>query len=80
MADTPVTAKVHKALDVHRSFTAQIAFNNKTGHRGTQVGHFRLSQVLDDRIRRNTRRRTNLLGARVPDAIYRRQTNHYVFV
>jgi hypothetical protein len=32
MTEAPVAAKIHEALDVHRHFAPQIAFDRKFGH------------------------------------------------
>jgi hypothetical protein len=55
MAQATVGANIHKPLDVHRQFPAQIALNGVLLLDGlTQSGNLVLSQVLDTRIRVNS--------------------------
>ncbi|VDD85515.1 unnamed protein product, partial [Enterobius vermicularis] len=75
-----VAAQIHQALDVHRRFTAQIAFDEELLDFLTQRVLVRIRQVLDLLVGRDASSLANLLSARAANTVDRRQANHGMFV
>src|SRR4029079_11821604 len=56
VAHAAVAAQVHQALDAHRHFAPQVAFDRELGNVLAQLVHLRVGQVLNLRARRNAGR------------------------
>jgi hypothetical protein len=79
VTDTPVAAKIHQALDIHRHFTTKIALDTEFRHFGTEALHFFFRQVLKLCGLGDTGRGANLAGPGATNAVDRRQGNDSVF-
>ena len=80
MAQTAIAAQVHQTLDVHRHFTAKVAFDDKLAHLFTQALQLRLGEILDLGGTDNAGSVTDFLRARTTNAINRRQRDLGMFV
>ena len=80
MPDTAITAKIHQAFYVHRSFAPEVTLDSEIGDSRSQIGNFGLRQILYCHFRLNAGRSADLPGSRGADAKDRRQPNHDVLV
>jgi hypothetical protein len=78
--DAPVATEVHEALDVHRDFAAQIAFDREACNGVAQPGNLGLAQILDLSRRVDLRGDTRLERAAAADAVDLRQRDRHVLV
>ncbi len=69
MTHAAVAAEVHQALDVHRDFTTQVAFDNEAADFVTQLFHVGLGQILDLPRAHDAGSVANLLSTRTADPI-----------
>src|SRR5262245_36467300 len=70
MAQTPVAAEVHQALDVHRNFAAQVAFDLVVAVNGfADLQHFSVGQLVHTAFRRNADLLHDLRSEFCPDAM-----------
>jgi hypothetical protein len=80
VTQTAVTAEVHQPLDVHRHFTAQIAFDAVLADLGAQGLHLALREVLDRPVRSHAGGLANSRGAGLTDTVKRGQGDHGMLV
>ena len=71
MTQTAIATKVHKALDAHANFTAQITFNDKFGNFVTQRVDLFFRQLTDLNIFSDTRGSQNGFRTGLADAVDR---------
>jgi hypothetical protein len=46
VTDSAIATEIHQTLDVHRNFTAQIAFNFELRNRSSEVRNLWLSEIF----------------------------------
>ncbi|CAM2194671.1 protein of unknown function [Paraburkholderia kururiensis] len=80
MAYAAIAAEVHQALDVHRHFTAKIAFDDKLADFLTQLFEVCVGQIFDLLVERDTSCGADIARTRAADAIDRGQTDFGVLV
>ena len=80
MTETAVAADVHQALDVHRGFAAQVAFQRELGQGVTDLFQIAVGQFLDLLGVLDTAGFADQAGAGAADAIDRRQADLSVLV
>ena len=69
MTNTAVAAQIHQALDAHRDFTTQIAFNGVSADLGSEFFQHLFRQITDLLGLFDTGSRTDLLRTCAADAI-----------
>jgi hypothetical protein len=80
MTNTAIGTKVHKTLDIHRGFAAQIALYSKYCNCRSELRDLGFRQVFDRRCRGDVRRRADLLRARATNTEDRRECDHDMLV
>ena len=80
MTESTIATKIHQALDVHCSFTTQIAFNRELCDTFAQSLHLGFRQVLDLGILGNASRVTYFSGRGATDAKNGSQRDHRVLM
>ena len=50
MTDAAIAAQIHQALNAHRDFSAQIAFDENLADLTAQGSHFVVRQIFDQRV------------------------------
>jgi hypothetical protein len=80
MPNATVAAEIHQALDVHRRFTAQIAFNDELADFFTQLFEVCVVQVFDLLRKCHTSSDANVARARAAYTVNCRQADFSVLV
>jgi hypothetical protein len=65
MTETTITTDVHQALDVHRGFTTQIAFNGELGHFITNFFKLMIGEIFDFLWNKSMPQASQILRARL---------------
>jgi hypothetical protein len=80
VSDSAVRTEVHKSLDVHRGFSAKVAFHGEFRDHISELDDFRLTQVLDLDGRIYFGHLAHEAGATVSDTKDMRQPDCHMFV